>query len=105
MKNTFDNIEGFQWDNGNIEKNWLKHQVLHIECEQIFFNEPLIVADDVNHSEKENRWFALGRTDSDRKIFTVFTIRKNLIRIISARDMNKKEKRKYNEEIKKYSKI
>lgn len=105
MKNTFDNIEGFHWDKGNIEKNWLKHQVLHIECEQIFFNEPLITTDDVKHSHKENRWFALGRTDSDRKIFAVFTIRKNLIRVISARDMNKKEKRKYNEETKKYSEL
>ena len=103
MKNIFENVEGFQWDKGNVDKNWLKHQVLHIECEQIFFNEPLIVADDLKHSEKEKRWFALGRTETDRKLFLVFTIRKNLIRIISARDMNKKEKRKYDEEIKKHT--
>ena len=105
MKDIFENVEGFQWDKGNIEKNWLKHQVLHIECEQIFFNEPLIVADDLKHSQKEKRWFALGRTETDRKLFIVFTIRKNLIRVISARDMNKKEKRKYDEEIKRNTKL
>lgn len=103
MGNIFLDIEGFEWDEGNIEKNWLKHKVLHIECEQIFFNVPLIIADDVKHSEKEKRWFALGRTEQGRKLFIVFTIRKNSIRVISARDMNKKEKRKYNEESKKHT--
>lgn len=101
MKSIFDNVEGFQWDKGNIDKNWLKHQVLHLECEQIFFNEPLIVEDDLKHSTKEKRWYILGRTDNDRKLFLVFTIRKNKIRVISARDMNKKERSVYNEEIKK----
>lgn len=105
MENIFEKVEGFQWDKGNIEKNWLKHHILHIECEQIFFNELLIVADDSKHSQKEKRWFALGRTESERRLFVVFTIRKNLIRIISARDMNKKEKRKYNEEVKKHTKL
>lgn len=105
MKNIFDNVEGFQWDKGNIEKNWLKHQVLHIECEQIFFKEPLIIADDSKHSQKEKRWFVLGRTEMDRKLFVVFTIKKNLIRVISARNMNKKEKRKYDEEIKKHTEL
>jgi uncharacterized DUF497 family protein len=105
MKNIFDNVEGFQWDEGNIDKNWLKHQVLHIECEQIFFNDPLLIADDLKHSQSEKRWFALGRTETDRKLFVVFTIRKNLIRIISARDMNKKERRKFNEETKKNTEI
>lgn len=105
MKNLFENITGFQWDKGNIDKNWLKHKVLHIECEQIFFNEPLIIAENAKHSQHEIRWFALGRTELDRKLFIVFTIRKNLIRVISARDMNKKERRTYNEEIKKNSEI
>lgn len=103
MKNIYENVEGFQWDEGNIEKNWIKHQVSHIECEQIFFNEPLIIADDVKHTQREKRWFALGRTEMDRRIFVVFTIRKNLVRVISARDMNKIEKRKYDEEIKKHT--
>ena len=105
MRNLFENITGFQWDKGNIDKNWLKHKVLHIECEQIFFNEPLIIAENTKHSQPEIRWFALGRTELDRKLFIVFTIRKNLIRVISARDMNKKERRTYNEEIKKNSEI
>jgi uncharacterized DUF497 family protein len=105
MKNIFENVEGFQWDKGNIDKNWLKHHILHIECEQIFFNDPLIITDDLNHSQTEKRWFALGRTETDRKLFVVFTMRKNLIRVISARDMNKKERRKFNEETKKNTEI
>ena len=103
MKNIFENCDGFQWDYGNLEKNLYKHKVTNSECEQVFFNQPIIVIDDTKHSEDENRWYLLGRTDQDRFLFVVFTIRKNLIRIISARDMNKKEREIYNEEIKKDS--
>ena len=86
---------GFEWDEANIKKNWLKHKVNSQECEQIFFNQPLIVADDIKHSQKENRYYALGQTDTNRLLFIVFTTRKNLIRVISARDMNRKERRFY----------
>ena len=50
MKNIYENVEGFQWDEGNIEKNRIKHQVSHIEFEQIFFNEHLIIAGDVKQN-------------------------------------------------------
>jgi hypothetical protein len=103
MKNIFENYDGFQWDSGNSEKNFYKHIVSNSECEQVFFNQPIIVVDDSKHSEDENRFYLLGRTDQGRLLFVVFTIRKNLIRIISARDMNKKEREIYNEEIKKNS--
>ena len=86
---------GFQWDAGNTDKNWINHKVTIIECEQIFFNQPLLITDDVKHSRTEKRYYVLGKTDMDRKLFIAFTIRKNLIRIISARDMNKKEKKNY----------
>lgn len=105
MEQKLDNIEGFQWDEGNIEKNQLKHNVLNSECEQVFFNEPLIIADDLKHSQKEKRWYVLSRTDLNRKLFIVFTIRNKLIRIISARDMTKKERKIYDEEIKKHTEI
>ncbi len=86
---------GFQWDKGNIEKNWLKHGVSPSECEQIFFNLPLIFHDDIKHSGQENRYYSLGKTDTSRFLFIVFTIREKQIRIISARDMNKKERQVY----------
>ena len=86
---------GFQWDKGNIEKNWLKHGVNPSECEQIFFNLPLVTHNDFKHSEGEDRYYSLGRTDTDRFLFVVFTVRKNLIRIISARDMNRRERQIY----------
>ena len=96
---------GFQWDEGNSEKNWIRHQVTKSECEQVFFNKPLILVDDPQHSKKEKRWYVLGRTEFDRLLFVVFTIRKNLVRVISARDMNKKERTVYHEESKKHSQI
>jgi uncharacterized DUF497 family protein len=76
---------GFQWDHGNSGKNWQRHQVPDAECEQIHFNKPLIVADDAKLSQTVKRWYALGRTDLNRLLFAVFTIRNNLIRIIAAR--------------------
>ncbi|MCD6354494.1 MAG: BrnT family toxin, partial [Prolixibacteraceae bacterium] len=91
------NCTGFEWDNGNSLKNWERHGVSQSECEQVFFNEPLIVFDDVKHSSNEKRWFLLGRTDTGRFLFLVFTVRKNLLRVISARYMNKKERKIYNE--------
>jgi len=88
-------FEGFDWDQGNVEKNWLAHEVTPQESEQAFFNRPLIVADDTKHSRTEKRYFVLGQTDEDRPLFIAFTVRKRRIRVISARDMNRKEKKVY----------
>ena len=88
----FSTCAGFEWDTANSEKNWLKHKVTPFECEQIFFNEPLVVAPDEAHSRAEARFYALGRTDSERLLFVVFTIRGNLIRVISARNMSRAER-------------
>ncbi|MFH1618332.1 MAG: BrnT family toxin [bacterium] len=87
---------GFDWDKANSEKNWLKHKVTPFECEQIFLNHPIIVAPDKAHSQKETRLYALGQTDMERPLFVVFAIRKNLVRIISARDMSRREKEVHN---------
>ena len=105
MRGILESCEGFDWDEANSDKNWLKHKVSKIECEQVFFNSPLIIADDEKHSESERRWFLLGRTDMDRKLFVVFTLRKNLIQVISARNMSKKERELYDEKIKKDSEV
>ncbi len=86
---------GFDWDQGNIEKNWLAHQVTPQEAEQVFFNSPLVVASDEKHSRTEKRYLVLGQTDGDRPLFIVFTLRGHRIRVISARDMNRKEKKVY----------
>jgi hypothetical protein len=88
---------GFEWDEGNSEKNWAKHNVTRSECEQVFFDLPFVVADDQKHSHNEPRYYALGRTDRGRKLFVLFTIRGGLIRVISARNMNRSEKRIYDE--------
>jgi uncharacterized DUF497 family protein len=82
--------QGFQWDKGNSLKSWLKHRVTEGEAEQAFFNEPLLLSEDESHSQQEYRFRALGHTDGERYLFIVFTVRKDLVRIISVRDMNKK---------------
>ncbi len=99
MKGLFKNCTGFDWDEGNSEKNRIIHQVNRNECEQVFFNEPLVIANDEKHSQFEKRWYLLGSTDSRRLLFVVFTIRKNLVRVISVRDMNKKERKIYYEQV------
>lgn len=86
---------GFQWDERNADKNWIKHKVSRTECEEVFFNEPLLIASDIKHSDAESRFYALGRTDEGRPLFVVFTLREKLIRMISARDMSKREKKEY----------
>ncbi|HEC31116.1 MAG TPA: BrnT family toxin [Deltaproteobacteria bacterium] len=86
---------GFEWDEGNKDKNWIKHKVTSSECEQIFFNQSLIINFDEKHSNTEIRFYALGHTDLSRKLFIVFTVRNKKIRIISARDMSKKERKIY----------
>lgn len=86
---------GFDWDKANAVKIREKHGVEPAECEELFFNRPLVVADDKKHSQKEARFYTLGQTDRGRLLFTVFTVRANKIRVISARDMSRKERKVY----------
>jgi uncharacterized DUF497 family protein len=88
-------IIGFDWDENNHEKNWEKHGVLASECEEVFFNLPLLLQPDPSHSQKESRYYVLGHTVLDRRLFIAFTVRENKIRVISARDMSKKERHIY----------
>lgn len=85
----------FNWDQANLEKNWRKHQVYFKEVEEIFFNQPLRILRDKKHSQKEDRFIALGVTNKKRKLYIVFTIRKQQIRVISARTQSRKERGLY----------
>ncbi len=96
-KNLLEACTGFDWDSGNNEKSQSKHDVSRWECGQVFFNEPLLIYSDDKHSQTEFRYFALGQTDLRRHLMIVFTICNQLIRIISARPMSKKERRYYEE--------
>jgi uncharacterized protein len=95
---TLENCIGFEWDAGNENKNQEKHDVSRLECEQLFFNSPLLIYEDVKHSHSEQRIYALGKTDVSRKLFIAFTIRDQRIRVISARDMNQKERKFYEQD-------
>ena len=82
----------FDWDKGNMTKNLNKHNVTVQESEEIFSNEPFILIEDIEHStSKEQRFKALGKTRSDRKLFVSFTIRENKVRVIPIRNMSKRE--------------
>lgn len=87
-------ISGFDWDTGNARKSEEKHGVSMAEAEQVFFNTPLLILEDAVHSVKEIRIHALGKTDDGRALHITFTLRKSgqLIRVISARDMHRKER-------------
>ena len=88
-------LEGFEWDAGNTDKNWLRHAVHQAEAEQTLLNTPLVLAADVTRSQAEARFVALGQTDTGRGLMVVFTVRGNRIRVISARTMSKTERRAY----------
>ena len=78
-----------------LHKNWERHRVSPEETEGVFFNEPLVVQSDIRHSEREKGHYALGQTDEGRYLFVAFTIRRSLVRIISVRDMNRRERGAY----------
>ena len=93
----FVGVTAFQWDEGNAEKNWRRHEVTQAETEQVFFNRPVLVVKDEGHSTREARYFALGRTDLARMLAAVFTVRGTLLRVISARPMSRSERKIYGE--------
>ena len=88
-------FEAFDWSGGNAEKNWDGHGVTPLEAEQVFFNAPLLAGADVAHSQKEARFYVLGQTDEGRALFVAFTMRGRRLRVVSARDMSRKERRVY----------
>jgi len=90
-------ITGFDWDAGNARKSVDKHAVSQPEAEQLFFRKPLWIAVDMRHSQQEERFHALGQTAAGRLLHVTFTLREEgtKIRIISARDMSRRERRLY----------
>ncbi len=86
---------GFEWDEANTAKNWDLHRVTSEEAEEVFFLEPLVVRSDVAHSKNEKRYYAFGQTGTGRRLFIAFTLRGTRIRVISARDMNRNESKRY----------
>jgi uncharacterized protein len=86
-------VIGFEWDEGNARKNE-RHGVSMAEAEPVFFNAPLLVLPDAKHSETEPRFHALGKTNEGRRLHITFTLRDaaQLVRVISAREMHRKER-------------
>ena len=87
-------LAGFDWDRGNAEKNGARHAVSRNEAEEVF-HEPVLLAEDAKHSTREPRYLVLGRTAADRRLAVIFTVRRDLVRVISARPMSRKERTLY----------
>lgn len=85
----------FEWDQGNKDKNWEKHQIHFKEIEEVFANKPLLTFPDIKHSSSEQRFLALGKTNTHKPLTVIFTIREQKVRVISARKQNQKERQKY----------
>ncbi len=92
-----DKVTGFEWDGGNKKKNLVKHEVNSEECEEVFFDYKKKAQKDVLPSRSEERYILMGQTRKERLLYISFTIRKDKVRIISARDINKKERKLYEE--------
>jgi uncharacterized DUF497 family protein len=91
----FETVEGFQWDEANSSKNWARHAVSQTEAEQVFLNRPVVVTG--ARPGPEARWFAFGRTDANRVLTVVFTMRGPRLRVISARPMSRSEGKRYDQ--------
>jgi len=90
-----DDLDGFEWDDSNRDKNWIAHHVSVGECEEVFFNLPILLQSDLAHPQVEARDYVLGQTNAGRRLFIAFTVRTNKIRVISGREMSKKERAFY----------
>ena len=93
----FSRVTGYQWDQGNERKNADRHGVSQGEAEQVFANRPLLVVKDTHHSHSETRFHALGVTMAGLRLHITFTLREcgSAIRVISARDMSRRERTHY----------
>lgn len=87
----------FQWDVGNQEKNWIKHRVTNAECEEVFFDPHKRILGSALHARDETRYALIGQTQGDRLLIAVFTMRGHTVRVISARDVNRRERGLYEE--------
>jgi uncharacterized DUF497 family protein len=103
----FHHIDGFDWDAGNSRKSEEKHGVTQVEAEQVFFNVPVVCRPDLQHSEDEPRFHLLGQTNAERLLHLTFTLRfgGRKIRVISAREMHRTERKIYEEKVQTHPKI
>ena len=91
-------VDGFEWDDGNVHKNVHGHSVTLREAEELFLTSPTVALEDDRHSTTEQRIQLLSQTATGRRLLAVFTIRNKRIRIISVRDMSRKERKRYEQE-------
>jgi uncharacterized protein len=87
----------FEWDEGKAESNLIKHGISFDDAQTVF-NDPLYVDFyDPDHSEDEDRYLIIGESNRGRLLIVSYTERGNVIRLISARETTKIERKMYEE--------
>ncbi len=85
----------FEWDRDKATTNERKHGVSFVEAVSVFADPLAVIFFDEWHSGDEDREIIEGRSSRDRLLLVSFTERGEAIRIISAREANKKERKDY----------
>ena len=88
----------YEWDEDKAKENLRKHKVDFKEAETVFDDPLSITVSDPNHSEEEERFIDIGISKKRRVLAVVYTERRKKIRIISAREATRAERKKYYEE-------
>jgi uncharacterized protein len=88
---------GFDWDNQKAQLNWRKHRISFEEASTVFSDPLAISFPDPDHSEKEERWVIIGMSMFGRTLMVIHLERAAVIRIISARRADRRERREYEE--------
>jgi uncharacterized DUF497 family protein len=87
----------FEWDAQKSATNLRKHGVSFAEAGTIFGDELSITVPDPDHSDQEDRYITIGRSNLQRLLMVAHTDRGENIRIISARELTKTERKEYEE--------
>lgn len=89
----------FEWDPRKAKKNFKKHKVSFAEAATVLHDPLGITVFDPEHSEEEERFISMGMAKSSRVLMVAHTDRENRIRIISARKLDRMERKAYEKEI------
>ena len=89
----------FEWDSKKAASNLAKHGVSFEEALTVFSDPLARIFDDEDHSSEEEREIIIGHSVKQRLLLVCFTARVTPIRIFSARQATKGERRDYEENV------
>lgn len=87
----------FEWDSAKAASNLAKHGIDFSEAATVFGDPLAITYHDVEHSDTEDRFITFGSTTSGRLVVVVHLDRHDRTRIVSARNLTRRERKQYEE--------